>query len=180
MVAFELGLALLGVALIHLTAAPRLVFINDPIVDFSTSTVGLALFAPIGFALVHSNYRPIVDMRQLLERVTGDFIRRSNSLEFLALSMAAGLGEEILFRGWLQRRLEDSIGAAPSLCVASLAFGAAHAFTAAYFITATAIGLALGYLYLRNQGLFAPIVVHAGYDFITLMLFRAQLTRRRS
>lgn len=80
----------------------------------------------------------------------------------------AGLGEEMLFRGFVQLGLTDAIGGTQGivvgLAVASITFGLAHAATRAYTIAATVIGLYLGAVLLITGNLLVPIVAHAVYD----------------
>jgi len=47
-------------------------------------------------------------------------------LPLLALALGTAVGEELFFRGLLQRALERRLGAAGAIAVAALAFGAAH------------------------------------------------------
>jgi membrane protease YdiL (CAAX protease family) len=75
------------------------------------------------------------------------------------VSLAAAVGEEILFRGWLQ----PLIGWMP----AALVFGAAHVAGArmlAFGAWATGMGLVLGGLAIATGGLLASMIAHAGYD----------------
>ncbi len=89
----------------------------------------------------------------------------------LLLSLAAGIGEEILFRGVLQYQL---IQHPPSwshnnvtwgLLVSSLFFGALHAVTPLYAILATVASLYFGWLFLHFDNLAVPMLTHTIYDF---------------
>lgn len=57
----------------------------------------------------------------------------------LALSLAAGVGEEIMFRGVLQQSLSAAVGEAPGLVLASAVFGALHAVTPTYALLAVGV-----------------------------------------
>jgi membrane protease YdiL (CAAX protease family) len=87
----------------------------------------------------------------------------SNPLAAVALALAAGIGEEILFRGALQPRL--------GIVAAALLFAVLHT---QYAISLASLeifilGLALGWL--RNRaGVTGTIIAHAGYDLILLMI----------
>jgi membrane protease YdiL (CAAX protease family) len=85
----------------------------------------------------------------------------------LLISLLAGLGEELLFRGVLQ----PVIG----LPLASLVFGAVHiggrGFVG-YGIWAACIGALFGWLTVMTGGLLAPIVAHALYDALALAYVR--------
>lgn len=84
------------------------------------------------------------------------------------VSLGAGVGEEILFRGLVQDGLSNVWGVIPALIFASVLFGVVHWVNITYFIFATGIGLALGLVFLWTDGLVAPIAMHAVYDFLAL------------
>ncbi len=62
----------------------------------------------------------------------------------LALAVAAGVGEEALFRGLLQTALGERLGPVAAVGLVGALFGAAHAISIAYGVMATALGLYLG------------------------------------
>lgn len=91
----------------------------------------------------------------------------------LLMSVAAGVGEELCFRGWLQ----PLIGWLP----AALAFGAAHVAGArmlAFGVWATAMGLVLGGLATFTGGLLAPMTAHVCYDVLAFH-YLGGVARRR-
>jgi len=69
------------------------------------------------------------------------------------VALAAGIGEELLFRGVIQDGLESWYGPLPALVLTSLLFGMAHCITRAYFMLACLMGLYLGALYLWTGNL---------------------------
>ena len=87
------------------------------------------------------------------------------------LSCAAGIAEELFFRGMIQ--------SFAGLWWTALIFGLLHALTPAYFVIATAIGLYFGYLYEVTGNLLIPMVSHAAYDIFALYLLRLQFARRQ-
>ena len=87
--------------------------------------------------------------------------------EVVLLAAAAGVGEEILFRGVVQTLFERW-----GLLGASLIFGLLHAITPAYFVLAALLGLYLGWLYDATGNLLAPMLVHWLYDAAALLLLR--------
>ncbi len=80
--------------------------------------------------------------------------------EKIYISVLAGVSEELLFRGCLQPLV--------GIAVASVIFGALHAFTFSYFLLATTIGAYLGVLLQWSGNLFVPMAVHALYDIFAL------------
>jgi membrane protease YdiL (CAAX protease family) len=85
------------------------------------------------------------------------------------ISILAGLGEEMFFRGWLQPYLVQYIDTVPALLLASLLFGLFHPISLVYVLFATLFGLYLGLLLLVTDNLLPPIIAHAFYDFVALV-----------
>lgn len=100
-------------------------------------------------------------------------IRNWTVLDMVWISLAAGLGEEMLFRGLLQAGLIDWLpgtrGVVLGLVAASVVFGLCHWVSHAYAVLAGVMGLYLGVVLLITENLLAPIVTHAVYDFAALM-----------
>jgi membrane protease YdiL (CAAX protease family) len=90
------------------------------------------------------------------------------------VSLLAGVGEELLFRGVIQGGLDGVIGSTGALVVASVIFGAMHAVSRPYFIITTLMGLYLGWLYLTTGNLLIPILVHFIYDWVVLRHYLAE------
>ncbi len=115
-------------------------------------------------------------MRRMQEQVVPLF-RGVRPPGLVAIALAAGIGEELLFRGFLQPALAalwgTRAGAWVGLVLASLAFGGCHALCAAYALLAAAVGLLLGGLFLATGHLAAPMAAHAGYDLLALMYLLA-------
>ena len=89
--------------------------------------------------------------------------------------MAAGVGEELFFRGFLQPLA--------GVVAAALAFGAAHVAGArmvAFGVWAAAMGLVLGGLAVATGGIVAPMTAHACYDVLAFNYLSAQGRRRTS
>lgn len=86
----------------------------------------------------------------------------------VALSVVAGVGEELLFRGALQGWLAGSFGQMAAIAVASLLFGLVHYISFAYFLVATGLGLLLGTAYALSDSLALVMIWHAVYDMIAL------------
>lgn len=87
----------------------------------------------------------------------------------VSLGIAAGLGEEMLFRGILQYELLGKLGNIGAVGVSSVIFGLLHAVTPMYAFLATLASFYFGWLYLDTQNLVVPIVTHAVYDIGALL-----------
>lgn len=140
---------------------------------------GLVASLPPLVALVASlrlGWRPLRGVRAFVQRRVMVLFRGSSTLELFALSAAAGVGEELLFRGVAQDGIAQYVGGQSAMLVgligASLLFGLAHAVSPAYAILAFGMGLYLGALYEFTGNLVAPIVAHAAYDFAAFLLLR--------
>lgn len=110
-------------------------------------------------------------VRQLLDKVhqvLGLLFRDGGQQAIIAVSLLAGFGEELLFRGVVQAGLEHLLGAVTGLILASLLFGLVHAITPAYFVLAMIMGLYLGLLYQLTSNLLIPCLVHALYDWAAI------------
>ena len=88
---------------------------------------------------------------------------------------SAAFGEELVFRGYLQSRLQSAMGgakgaAAAALLLQGLIFGALHAYQGlGGAIIAGTTGLVLGGVYLAaRKNLWAPIILHGLVDTVTL------------
>lgn len=88
----------------------------------------------------------------------------------LALGAAAGIGEEMLFRGVMQFELGARLGSeVVAVGLTSIVFGALHAVTPLYAGLAGMASVYFGWLYLVTGNLVVPIVTHAFYDWAALL-----------
>jgi membrane protease YdiL (CAAX protease family) len=88
----------------------------------------------------------------------------------LALGLAAGFGEEMLFRGILQYELAGRCGTVLAVFLSSIIFGALHAVTRLYALLACIASVYFGWLYIVSSNLAVPIVCHAFYDVVALLI----------
>ncbi len=134
--------------------------------------VALPLFA--GIVLVERKPLPwLADLQRIVRHHVVPLFRQSSVGGLLLISLAAGLGEELLFRGYCQAALTDWWGPGSgtwlAVLTASVLFGICHWLCRAYALLATFMGLVLGMLFLVTGNLLAPIVTHALYDFLALL-----------
>jgi hypothetical protein len=92
--------------------------------------------------------------------------------EMALISLAAGVGEELLFRGLVQfglaRAIDGSSGVVVGVAIASVMFALAHAMTTSYAVLAGATSVYLGAIFLATGNLLTPIVAHGAYDLFAL------------
>lgn len=142
--------------------------------------LGLAAAIPIGLIVYMLSYGPLSRlvwvkraMTDILDRMYIPFGRSIQSLsafDIVLISCAAGIGEELFFRGLIQ--------SFAGLWITAIIFGLLHALTPAYFIIATAIGVWFGLLYQFSDNLLVPMLAHAAYDIFALLLLRSQFKQR--
>ena len=117
----------------------------------------------------------LVRFRRFVRRWVVPLFAEATLVELALLSLIAGIGEELLFRGLIQRGLVVLIGGPVGVCiglaVGAILFGLAHALTRTYVAFAAVVGLYLGILLLLTGNVLAPITAHAVYDFVALVYF---------
>lgn len=116
-----------------------------------------------------------------LERLSDDSMIKTllqlRPAELIVISICAGIGEELLFRGWMLYWLAGASGGEPShfelgfaLLGSSIAFGLMHPISKLYVVLAAVMGLYFGLLLFWSGNLLVPIAAHAAYDAIQLIL----------
>lgn len=84
------------------------------------------------------------------------------------LSVFAGVGEELLFRGAVQGWLAVHTGPIIAVLAASVLFGLVHYASFTYFVIATGLGLVLGLAYAMTDSLLLVMIWHGVYDMVAL------------
>ena len=130
---------------------------------------------PLFVGLIFFDRFPILFFRTLkdsVEREVVPLFAHATIGEFALISIAAGFGEELFFRGLLQSGLAEELAGPYRLIlavgIASVVFGVCHWLNSAYALMATLTGIYLGALLLATENLLAPIAAHALYDFLAL------------
>jgi membrane protease YdiL (CAAX protease family) len=116
---------------------------------------------------------PLVRLRELVRTQVVPLFRDCSLPELLLISVIAGIGEEMLFRGVIQYGMAERIGppggVAIGIIVASLLFALAHALSGTYAVLAGLISIYFGWLLMATGNLLVPIVAHAAYDFLAFV-----------
>jgi membrane protease YdiL (CAAX protease family) len=105
----------------------------------------------------------------MVRQIVVPYFSECTLLDLLLVAVAAGIGEEVLFRGLIQSGLSEWFSPWLALALCSLLFGLCHFITPAYVVFAGIFGLLLGGLWMWQENLLAPIVAHAAYDFFALV-----------
>jgi membrane protease YdiL (CAAX protease family) len=111
-------------------------------------------------------------LRKQMTSVEGLVPRTPTELKlFFGVSLAAGVGEELAFRGYLLAYFDGLVGPAGAVLVSSLIFGWGHAYQGAAGIVKTGIaGLLYAGAYAVTGSLLAPMLLHAVTDMTSGMV----------
>jgi membrane protease YdiL (CAAX protease family) len=135
--------------------------------------ISLALAAAVAAALV-LQLRAVERSEELRREVRpslgGTLVLLPRTAEegrtFAALSLTAGLCEELLYRGWLIGWLAPFTGMPAAAVLSTAAFGAAHLYGGrSLALRATAMGAVLCALFLLSGSLWVSILLHAFVDW---------------
>jgi membrane protease YdiL (CAAX protease family) len=120
----------------------------------------LALRWPIG---------PLRRIKRFGEEVVRPLMAPCSLIDLVGISVLAGLGEEMLFRGVFQGAFSHWLHPWAALVLASVLFGVLHAVTFGYAVLAAIMGAYLGWLWTATDNLLVPAVTHALYDLVVLL-----------
>jgi membrane protease YdiL (CAAX protease family) len=167
-VLFEAGLGILAVGLGWLSACPTWQTLGWSVRDTLSAVAATVPLVIIFLLCVNWPVGPLVRIKAFAEEVLKPLFKPCTLFDLAAISLAAGFGEEALFRGFLQTILSRWVHVWLALALASLLFGLLHCMTVTYAVLATLMGAYLGWLYIWSGNLLVPIIVHALYDFFAL------------
>ena len=111
--------------------------------------------------------QPVRAIRRLYREMLRPLFATVGPLEIVGVSLAAGVGEELLFRGAVQAEF--------GWVVASVLFGLAHIggrSSVVFGLWVVVMGFGLGGLAHAAGGLLAPVVAHAVYDAMAISFIR--------
>ncbi|MEZ6115080.1 MAG: CPBP family intramembrane glutamic endopeptidase [Pirellulaceae bacterium] len=181
---FEFGLGLLAILggwwwKLDLWVMPG----HARIAEWQQAMWGLVMTLPLLSLLLleRSSWRWVERLRAVMERdIVPRFIRLSH-FELALIAAAAGLGEELLFRGFLQQLAVRSCGVWIGISLASLVFGAVHAISKEYIWVATAMGVYFGLVHAYFGQTLIVVVMHGVYDWVALVyLVRRHIAETRA
>lgn len=168
---FELGLGVLAIAL-------ALIFGLRPWAELHFGPfawlLGLVATLPMVAVILlveWGRWQWVLDLKTFMRRVVVPWFAGMRWWGLALVALAAGIGEELLFRGVIQAGLSGPLGPVAALIVASLLFGLVHAMSLAYFLITFLAGLYMGLLYWWTGNLLVPIIVHFLYDWAALQFY---------
>lgn len=129
----------------------------------------LPLLAALGWCL-RTRWQPIAELMRVVEERVAPLFRGAGIGGLALLALLAGVAEEALFRGVLQPWLSGRLPQWAALVLTSGVFGVLHWITATYALLAGLAGAWFGLLLLLTGNLLPPIVAHAAYDLVALVV----------
>jgi membrane protease YdiL (CAAX protease family) len=147
--------------------------------DFGTWTAGLTL-AGLGILFVFRRALRALGLEEA--EVVGALIPRTlqERFAFVGLSMAAGMGEEIAYRGYAIAALAPATGTAGAAVITTVVFGVLHAYQGPQgMVRAGLLGGLLAWGLLVGGSLWPPIVAHALLDILAGIFLADRLVVRR-
>lgn len=145
-----------------------------PVDPLLTSIFGAAVLVaiPLGAFLTWRRWRKGIGAPAYLARLSALLPRdRDEVLLGAAISVAAGVGEELFFRLLLPMLLAAFIGGIPAVIAAILLFGLAHAYQGWKGVTVTSlVGILFTAMYLMSGSLAIAMLFHATIDLMTLAI----------
>jgi hypothetical protein len=133
---------------------------------------GVAATGPAAAILLidSDRWKMFDDLKEQVSELLQKLLRGAALWQLLIVAIAAGIGEEVLFRGLIQaglaQLLPSSFALVGSLLIASIVFGLCHYLSNTYLALATLAGIYFGLLMLASGSLLPAIIAHALYDFI--------------
>lgn len=117
-------------------------------------------------AAIRGNETGLSAARRQMTSIEGVLPHTPGELKlFLALSVAAGVGEEIVFRGYLLAYFGGLVGPTGAVLASTLLFGWGHLYQGAAGIVRTGIvGLLYAGAYVVTGSLLAPMLLHVVMD----------------
>lgn len=169
----QVGLGAVGVVAAGAAGTPLRWGLDHAAIGIAAGLVVAGLLAAANYRWLHAPTGVFTRVRTAVDEVLVPTFSMLSTRQIVAVSLAAGVGEELFFRGWLQ--------AVAGWLPASLAFGIAHVAGArmlAFGLWATGMGAVLGALALGTGGLLAPVTAHACYDMLAFHYLGSAARRR--
>lgn len=169
---FEIGLGVLALLIGKISTTWPIEWLNWPPKPGMLVIGVLSALPPLVLmlALRRAPWTAIREFNTFVDEQLTPMFRGLAIYELALLSLAAGWGEELLFRGLIQSEFALNTSPLAGILAASLLFAVVHFMTPAYFVLAFSISIYFGALYWHFESLWVPILGHATYDFLMLMI----------
>jgi membrane protease YdiL (CAAX protease family) len=140
--------------------------------DWEGAAWGLLAAVPMllgFFAAVRYPVGPLRSIKKFTDETIRPLMKTCSLIDLLGISVLAGVGEELLFRGVLQEAFSGWMGIWAGVALAAVLFGLLHAVTPSYAVMAAVMGVYLGLVFHFTDNLLTAVVAHAVYDFVALI-----------
>jgi membrane protease YdiL (CAAX protease family) len=168
-VAVEGGLVGLALLLGWLLNQPPLETFHWNGHDFLLALAATVPMLLVAGAMIRWPVGPLRELKRLTEQLLLPLFAPLTLLDLLMVSLLAGVGEEMLFRGVLQGAFQRWAEPWWALAMASALFGLVHAVNTTYALLAMALGAYLGWIWMWTGNLLVVVLMHALYDFVLLV-----------
>lgn len=169
-VGFELGLAALALVLAAWLGLDLWSRFHWDMATFNWMWIATLPLVGAMWSLTKSQWAWVKTLNEPIETYVKPLLKDLPPGGLFLVALAAGTGEELLFRGVIQQGLSDWAGPMFGLVMASILFGLAHALNRYYVLVTLVMGLYLGLLYQASQNILLVLLVHALYDWVVLRL----------
>ena len=180
---FEGAMALIGAALALFCGLDLWKAFHTPdlLTLINQFGLGVGFAAGMGLFFTALDYIPWRQLKQVSQKTKEAVVATMKNVtrfnRFL-VCLLAGIGEEILFRGFIfvaifefwPWGLEYNLNIFAAIIISSILFGLGHYVTLLYFIITGLLGAAFCLVFLWTGSLIAPVVAHALYDFYAIEL----------
>lgn len=113
---------------------------------------------------------PLQRIQRFSDEVMRPLLAPCSVIDLLGISVLAGLGEEMFFRGVIQEAFAGWLSVWVGILISSVMFGLMHLITVTYAVLAAFMGAYLGWVWLyADHNLLVIVITHALYDFIILL-----------
>lgn len=176
---FEAALAVVALLLGWLLGVDPLATLRGELGAAVWGLVGaLPLFALL-WLMIRYPRGPLADLLRIVDELVQTMFRNARLRDLAVISLMAGIGEEMLFRGIVQTVLADwTSSPLAGLIGTGILFGLVHSVSRAYAVIAAAVGIYIGCLWLATGNLITPVITHAAYDFGALWYLQRTASER--
>ena len=183
MILFEGAMALIGalLALVCGLDLSKAFQTSDMAALYSQLALGVGLAAALGIVFTVLDHIPWSQLKTVSEKtkeIINESLKDSSHLNRFFVCLLAGVGEEILFRGFIfiaifefwPWGLEFNLNIFAAIIISSALFGLGHNISLMYFFLSSLLGAIFCLVFLWTGSLIAPVVAHALYDFYAIEL----------
>lgn len=187
-VLFEGGLGIVALAFCLIFGLPFLQALRPDGAALLAVLPGTAILLAVYFALKLVPLAALKEIEGILRSFYREYMAEMPMWKIAVICLAAGFGEEMFFRGFLQSGLFALAGffgfdaASPAVVclvfwLVSAIFALGHAATKWYLVLAFFASLYFCTLYYATGNLLTAMLVHALYDFVVFLRVRSECRR---